>query len=172
MGFPLESETRITRIKSGDECEHTVSDLGLLSLSCFPIRVIRVIRGSDDLAECDPMVSGKQVLHYMPMYIGEPKAAALELERQPLMVDAKQVQDRRLQIMDMDGTGGERRLVGVDRLAVLISDVVAVVVGAAVGQTSLDAGAGQPHGEAARMMVPAVVVLGELALRVAGAAKL
>ena len=51
-------------------------------------------------------------------------------------------------------------------------DVVAEVVGLAVGDARLDAAAGQPDGEAARMMVAAVVVGGQRALAVDGAAEL
>ena len=51
-------------------------------------------------------------------------------------------------------------------------DVVAEVVGLAVDDAALDAAAGQPHAEVARVMVAAVVVLGQRALRVDGAAEL
>ena len=51
-------------------------------------------------------------------------------------------------------------------------DVVAEVVGRAVDQTRLDAAAGHPHREAARMVIAAVVGRGQLALRIAGAAEL
>ena len=82
--------------------------------------------------------------------------AALELVRQLLVVDAQAVQNRGLQIVD------------VHRIR---DDVVAEVVGLAVRDAGLDAAAGHPHGEAARMMIAAVVVVRQLALAVDGAAE-
>src|SRR5262249_13879924 len=58
-----------------------------------------------------------------------------------------------------------------DRLAGGVGDIVAVIIGLAVGETGFDTGAGEPDGEAARMVVAAVVVGGELALGVACAAE-
>ena len=52
------------------------------------------------------------------------------------------------------------------------TDVVAVIVGLAVGHAGLDAAAGHPHGEAARVMVAAIVLAGELPLAIDGAAEL
>src|SRR5258705_2904797 len=53
----------------------------------------------------------------------------------------------------------------------VLRDVVAVVVGLAKSDTRFDAASGQPRGEAARMAVATVVVVGELALAVDGPAK-
>ena len=55
------------------------------------------------------------------------------------------------------------QVVDVDRV---VGDVVAEVVGLAVGDAGLDAAAGQPDGEAARVVVAAVVVGGQRALAV------
>ena len=55
---------------------------------------------------------------------------ALELERQPLVVDAQAVQDRGVQVVDVDR---------------VLDDVVAEVVGLAVDDARLDAAAGHPH---------------------------
>src|SRR5437016_10499439 len=73
--------------------------------------------------------------------------------------------------MNVNGTGCEGGLIGIDRVATRVSDVVTVVIGAAIGQAGFDATARQPNGEATRMMVAAIIVFGELALRVAGASK-
>ena len=51
------------------------------------------------------------------MHVGQAVVAALELERQPRVVDAEQVQDRRVQVVDVDA---------------VLGDVVAEVVGLAV----------------------------------------
>ena len=68
--------------------------------------------------------------------------------------------------------GVNSSLVGLELPPVGVGDVVAVVVGAAVGEAGLDAAAGEPDREAARMMVAAVVGRGERALRVRRAAEL
>ena len=65
--------------------------------------------------------------------------------------------------------GGRLQVVHVDRI---LHHVVAVVVGSPVRQAGLDAAAGHPHREAARMMVASVVGLAELALAVDGAPEL
>ena len=104
-----------------------------------------------------PRVSRQDRLHDVAGDVGQAVVAALELERQPRVVDAQAVQHRRVQVVDVDRVAG---------------DVVAEVVGLAVGHARLDAAAGQPDGEAARMMVAAVVVGGQLALAVDGAAEL
>src|SRR5439155_3534354 len=88
--------------------------------------------------------SGQKLLHDVTMHVREPEAAALEQKRQPLVIDAQEVQDRRLQIVYVYGTRRERRFVRRDRLALLIGDVVAVVIGSAVRKARLDAGPGQP----------------------------
>ena len=53
----------------------------------------------------------------------------------------------------------------------ILDDVVAEVVGLAVDRAALRAAAGHPHGEAARVMVAAVVLVGQAALRVDRAAE-
>jgi len=83
------------------------------------------------------------------MHIRQAVVPALELERQPRERDVREVQQRRMQVVD------------VDRVA---RDVVAEVVGLTVRDARLDAAAGQPDGEAARVVVAAVVVRGQPAL--------
>jgi hypothetical protein len=61
------------------------------------------------------------------------------------------------------------QIVDVDRVA---GDVVGKVVGLADRNSRLDPPAGQPEGEAARVMVAAVVVGGEASLAIDGAAEL
>ena len=84
-------------------------------------------------------------------HVGQAEVAALEAVGEPRVVDAQAVQDRGVEVVDVDGVS---------------DDVVAVVVGLAVGDAGLDAAAGQPHREAAAVVVAAVVVLGERALAV------
>ena len=64
------------------------------------------------------------------------------------------------------GGGGELGVINAE----LVQDG-AVVVGGAVGHAGLDAAGGHPGVEATRVMIAAVVVLGEVALGVGGAAK-
>src|SRR5688500_9963179 len=71
---------------------------------------------------------------------------------QPLVIDPQQVQQRGVEVVDVDAA---------------LDDVVAEVIGGAVDEPRLDAAASHPDGEAARMVVTAVVGRGELALRVA-----
>src|SRR4051812_17782105 len=72
------------------------------------------------------------------------------------MVDAKAMQDRRVQIVDMDGVA---------------NDVIAEIVGFPPYDSRFDAAAGEPDGKATAMMVAAVVGL-QGALSVNGAPKL
>ena len=57
------------------------------------------------------------------------------------MVEAEQVQDRRVQVVDVD---------------LILRDVEAELVGLADSDAGLHAAAGHPHGEGVRMMVAAV----------------
>ena len=70
------------------------------------------------------------------------------------MVVAEEVKHRRVEVVNREG---------------ILDDVVAELVGLAVDLTALGAAAGHPHGEAARVVVAAVVLLGESALAVDGA---
>ena len=74
-----------------------------------------------------------------------------------VVVDAQAVQDRRVQVAQVDR---------------VLDDVVAEVVGLAVLDAGLHAAAGQPHGEAAAVMVAAHAGVAERALAEHGAAEL
>ena len=80
-----------------------------------------------------------------------------ELVGESRVVDPQAVQDRRVQIAQVDR---------------ILDDVVAEVVGLAVFDARLHAGAGQPDGEAAAMMVAAHAGVAELALAEDRAAEL
>src|ERR1700735_5504901 len=92
----------------------------------------------------------------VPRHIGQPEVAALELEGEPFVIDAQAMQDSSLQIVYMYRIGHH---------------VVAIVVGLADGDAALYAAPGQPHAEAAGMMVAAIVGLGQPALAVHRAAE-
>src|ERR1700722_15155087 len=71
---------------------------------------------------------------------------ALGPEGQPLMIDAEEMQDRRIEIAHVDG---------------IAHGVEAVVVGLPVGDSGLDPSPGHPGGEAAHVVVAAVVLAAE-----------
>ncbi len=66
----------------------------------------------------------------------------LELKGQLCVIDAQAIKNGRLQIMHVNR---------------IFNDVVAVIVGFAERHAGLDAAAGHPHGEAAAMMIAAVI---------------
>src|SRR5436309_10764225 len=101
--------------------------------------------------------SHQNLLHHLPRDVGEAKIAALEAVGELGVVYAELLEEGGLEVVDVD------RVLG---------DVVAEVVGGTEAGAGFDAGAGQPDGETARVMVAAIVVLGELALGIVGAAEL
>ena len=85
-------------------------------------------------------------LHHIAMHVGQPHVAAAEAEGQALVVDAEQVQHRGVQVVNLD---------------LVLDGFVAVIVGGAVDRAAFDAAAGQPDGEAKRVVIAAVGPLGE-----------
>ncbi len=66
--------------------------------------------------------SGQDFFHHVAMHVGQAVMPALELERQPGVVDAQAVQQGRMQVVDVHG---------------IASDVVAVIVGFAMCEARL-----------------------------------
>ena len=95
--------------------------------------------------------------HHLAEYIGQPVVAPLMLVGEPLMVDAQEVKDRRVEVVDMDAVTG---------------DAVAERIGRAVDGPRLDAAAGAPDSETARVMIAAIVGGRQLPLAIIGAAEL
>src|SRR2546423_8183451 len=91
------------------------------------------------------------------MHICQAEMATLEFKGELFVVDAEAVQDGGVEVVDVDGA---------------VNDVVAVIVGFAVGNARLDAASGHPQGETTAMMVAAMIVFGQGALAVDGASKL
>ena len=77
--------------------------------------------------------------------VREAESPAVVAVRQPLVIDPEQVQDRRVQVVDVDGVDGGR---------------VADLVGCAVTDAALDAAAGQPDGERAGIVIAAGLLAG------------
>ena len=80
---------------------------------------------------------------------GQALVQALVAIGKPFVVDAQALQHRSVEVVD------------VHRIA---DAVIAEIIGLAVNVTLPNSATGHPHGEAAAMMVAAVVVLGEGAL--------
>ena len=92
----------------------------------------------------------------MAMHVSETEVATLVFEREPFVVDPEKVLEGGMQVMHVHA---------------VLDDIVAVVVGYPVRVARAHSTAGHPHGEAARVMVPAEVIGGHLALAVVGAAE-
>ena len=90
------------------------------------------------------------------MHVGQPMVPPLVLERQFGVVDPQAMEDRGVQVMDVDGVS---------------SDVVTEVVGRAVSDAGLDASAAEPDREAAWMVVAPVILSGQCALAIDGPAE-
>ena len=90
------------------------------------------------------------------MNVRQPEVTALEAIRELLMVHTKQMQDRGVEIMNVNR---------------LIDNVVAEIVGLAVNLSAFDATTRHPHREVARVMVTAVVFLRQRPLAIYCAAK-
>src|SRR5438105_1552505 len=85
-------------------------------------------------------VSRQQRFHHLAADVGQAEIAALETIGQPLVIEAEEVQERGLEVVDVHGIFG---------------DVVAKIVRLAEGDAALDAAAGQPDRIATRVMVAA-----------------
>ena len=96
-----------------------------------------------------PTFLSEYLRHHLAVDVGQPEVASLEAVRQLLVVDAERVQDGGLEVVDRDRVGHH---------------VVAELVGLAEHEPALHAAAGDPHAEVPRMMVAAVVRVGQLAL--------
>jgi hypothetical protein len=85
------------------------------------------------------------VFHYVPVDVCQAKVTAAVMVGQPPVIQAKQMQDRGVEIVDMNFVfdGGEAKLVG-----------------SAVDRSAFDAAAGKPHREAIRIVITSVAVLG------------
>ena len=73
--------------------------------------------------------------------VGQAHVAAAEAVGESLVIDAQEVQDRGVEVVDLD---------------LVLDGVVAVVVGGAVDGAAFDPAAGQPDGEAVGVVVAAV----------------
>src|SRR3954452_8020312 len=88
----------------------------------------------------DYAVLSQHLLNHVPMHVGQPEVAALEAVGELLVIEAEEVEDRGLEVVDVVFVldGGEAELVGL-----------------AEDQAGVHAAAGDPHGEGVDVMVPA-----------------
>src|SRR5262245_34347330 len=87
-----------------------------------------------------PGFLGEHVADDMAVDIGEPPRRAVIVVGEPLVVEAEEVEDRRVEVVDVDN---------------LLDGLVAELVGGAEAERALDARAGQPGGEPLRIVVTA-----------------
>src|SRR5438093_1471857 len=83
--------------------------------------------------------------------------ASTEFESQLGVIDAQAAEDRRVEVVDVDGVFG---------------DVVGEIIRLTEGETAADATSCHPHTEAARVVVAAVGFVGEFALAISRSAEL
>lgn len=88
-------------------------------------------------------------MHHLAGYIREAEPPALVFEGESFVVDAEQVQQRGVEIMNVNR---------------ILHDVIAKLTSFTVDQTPLHPTSRHPSGEASRMMVPTVVGAGEFSL--------
>ena len=115
--------------------------------------------------------SGQDFFYNIAMNIGQPKAAALIQKGELRMIDPEQMQNGRLQIMHVNCAWGEFTFVGMKHVSVVVDDIVAIVVGLSVSDAGLYTAPSHPDAETARVVIPAIIVFGQFALRIAGPPK-
>src|SRR5438067_9501613 len=81
-----------------------------------------------------------QIAHNSPMDVREAKIAAGVMERESLMIEAEQMQNRGLQIVNVNR---------------LLDDVKPQLVSLTIGDAGFHSAAGQPHRESLGMMIAA-----------------
>src|SRR5688572_4415363 len=107
-------------------------------------------RGLTALGSPGANESGEQILDDpRRLDAGQALVEAEVAHRESLVVEAEYLEHGRVEVADVDG---------------VLDDVVAEVVRLAVDGAALEAAAGHPHGEAARVVVAAVVLLRQAAL--------
>jgi hypothetical protein len=87
---------------------------------------------------------------------------------QSSMIDSQQMQNRRIQVIDVNRIIFESRRT----LPILIHDVIAVFIRPAMFDTTTNATASEPSGKASRMMIATVIGIGLLPLAIDRSSKL
>ena len=112
----------------------------------------------------------QKVMHDVSMDIRQSEISPLISVSQFAMIDAEQMKDRGVQIVDMHRAGGPAFFVGLgqNRFPVGIRDVVTVVIRATVGDPRFDSTTGHPDREASGMVVTTIVFGRQVSLAVNG----
>src|SRR5438445_7389270 len=97
--------------------------------------------GTGRQAPGGPVSSRQNLVHHAAAHIGESEVAAGVAVRQLLVVQAEEVQQGRVQVVDVD---------------LVLGGVVPVVVRRPVAEPAFDSAAGQPNGEPLGVVVAAV----------------
>src|SRR5215469_5378037 len=87
---------------------------------------------------------GQDLADHVPMDIGKPALCAVVVVGKPLVVEAEEVKDRRVQVVNIDN---------------IFDGLVAELVGGAEAISMLHAGAGEPSGEPLGVVVAALDAL-------------
>src|SRR5438045_1327288 len=82
--------------------------------------------------------AAKNGLDHMPVYVSQSAFDAIVIERQAFVIQTEQMQQGGVQVVDG---------------ANVFDGAMAVLIGGAVAESFLDAGAGQPHREAMRIVI-------------------
>ena len=98
----------------------------------------------------------EELIDQFAVDVGEAVVAALEFEGELFVIDAEEVEEGGVEVVNADG---------------ILCNVVGVVVGFADGLTGFNAAAGEPHGEAAGVVVATEALWREVALAVNGASE-
>ena len=91
------------------------------------------------------------------MDVGESELAALKAVSEAFVIDAEEMENRSVEIVDVDR---------------VFEDIVAVVVGFSDSDSFFDSSSGHPHAEALGMMIASVVFASQFSLAVGRASKL
>ena len=94
--------------------------------------------------------------HDLRFHTGQALVEPLEAVREAFMVDTHAMQDGRVDIVDRHR---------------FVDGIVAKIVGLSVDVATANTATGHPHAEISRMMIAAVIVLGQVALGVDGSAE-
>jgi hypothetical protein len=90
------------------------------------------------------LASGQYFSHNFAVNVCKAKVPAGMAVCQALVVEAKQVKDRGVQVMEV---------------GLILYSIISVVVGQAVNHTSFDSRASHPHGKCVRVVVSAISAL-------------
>lgn len=117
--------------------------------------------------------SEEDILDDVTMNIGEAEIPALVAISEFPVIDAHQVENGGIEVMDMHGAGSPVFFswLRIESISIGVGDIISVVIGAAVGDTWADSATGHPDSEAAGMVVAAIIFPCQSALAIGGAAE-